>query len=67
MRQLETKVEQLQRTAEALAQREETTRVSSGDVAGRLHAAESALQEAQVETDALRSAVKRSPKLAPGL
>lgn len=54
MRQLEGKVDHLQRTAEALAEREEATRAASGSVGERLARVETALQETQVELDAVR-------------
>ena len=52
--QLEDKVGVLQQTAEALAAREETSRTATGGMADRLHRAEAALQEAQMQLDEVR-------------
>ena len=57
VRALEGKVDTLQKSADSLAGREETTRIASGDVSQRLRAAESALQQAHVELDAVRWAM----------
>ena len=54
VRQLEGKVETLQKTAEALVDKEEATRVASGGMAERLRDAESALHAAQAELDSIR-------------